>query len=49
MKLEKDGVVKEIEENLVADYITAGWNKYIEPKAENKPKKEEKIKDGEKI
>ena len=41
MKLEKDGIIKEIEENIVADYISAGWKKYIEPKKEIKPKKTE--------
>ncbi|MCI8654499.1 MAG: hypothetical protein HFJ48_01285 [Clostridia bacterium] len=27
MKLEKDGVVKDIEDRLVSDYILAGWKK----------------------
>lgn len=41
MKLEKDGIVKDIEDFLVADYICAGWNEYKEKKIqEDKPKKE---------
>ena len=50
MKVEKDGIVKEIAENIVADYKSAGWKIYEEPKKENKPKKveiKEKEIDGE--
>lgn len=35
MKVEKDGVVKEVDNALVPDYITAGWKK-----ADIKSKKE---------
>lgn len=34
MKVEKDGVVKEVDNALVPDYVTAGWKK-----AENKSNK----------
>lgn len=34
MKVEKDGVVKEVDNALVPDYVTAGWKK-----AENKSSK----------
>lgn len=42
MKVEKDGIVKDIDENIVADYVSAGWKIYKELKKEIKPKKIEK-------
>lgn len=42
MKVEKDGIVKDVAENIVVDYISAGWKAYAEPKKEVKPKKIEK-------
>lgn len=44
MKVEKDGIVKDVTENLVADYKSAGWKIY--DKKDNKSKKVE-IKDKE--
>lgn len=41
MKLIKNSVIKDIEERLVADYISAGWKKY---KEEAKEIKKEEIK-----
>lgn len=32
MKVKKNGITKEIEENLVKDYIDAGWKKASEEK-----------------
>lgn len=38
MKLQKNGIIKEIaDERLVADYISAGWEK-VEEKAKEKSK-----------
>lgn len=49
MKVEKNGITKEIEENLVKDYIDAGWKKaskekeaVIETVEENKEEKKKK-------
>lgn len=48
VKIEKDGIVKTIEESLLGDYLVAGWKKYEfkkyefkkpESKAESKPAK----------
>jgi hypothetical protein len=44
MKVEKDGIIKEVEDKLAKDYISAGWKK-----SEDKSKKEEKVKDGDKV
>jgi len=41
MKVEKDGVVKEIPDNIISDYKSAGWNIINENKKETKPKKKE--------
>jgi len=41
MKVEKDGVVKEIPDNIISDYKSAGWNILNENKKEIKPKKKE--------
>ena len=42
MKVEKDGIVKDVDANIVVDYISAGWKAYEESKKEVKPKKIEK-------
>lgn len=43
VKIEKDGIIKTIEESLLGDYLVAGWKKYefkkTESKAESKPAK----------
>ena len=41
MKVEKDGIIKVVGENILADYISAGWKIHKEPKQEIKPKKTE--------
>lgn len=41
MKVEKDGIIKDVGENILADYISAGWKIHKEPKQEIKPKKTE--------
>lgn len=51
MKVIKDNIVKDVENNIVSDYISAGWKIYKEPKKEIKPKKaeaKEKV-DGEQV
>jgi len=50
MKVEKDGIIKDVNENIVADYVSAGWKLYEESKKEFKSKKveiKEKEVDGE--
>ncbi len=50
MKVEKNGIVKDVDNNIVADYVSAGWKVYGEAKKELKPKKveiKEKEVDGE--
>ena len=32
MKIEKDGIIKDVADNIVADYKSAGWKIYEEPK-----------------
>ena len=32
MKVEKDNIVKDVEDNIVGDYISAGWKKVEETK-----------------
>ena len=41
MKVEKDNVIKDVEKNILSDYISAGWKIYKESKKEEKPKKQE--------
>lgn len=41
MKIEKDGIIKDVADNIVADYKSAGWKIYEEPKKDNKSKKVE--------
>ena len=41
MKVEKDGVVKEIPDNIISDYKSAGWKILNENIKEIKPKKKE--------
>jgi hypothetical protein len=37
VKVEKDGIVKEVEEMVLVDYVSAGWKK-VELKKEKKEK-----------
>jgi len=46
MKLENNGIVKEIEKSLVPDYLAAGWKEHKETKKENKAKAENKPEKG---
>ena len=39
MKVQKDGIIKEVEKNIMSDYISAGWKEH----KETKTNKEENI------